>query len=143
MRVGERGIELPSVAMQPVAHRALEGGIGPGADTGLDVGRDVGRVDRAERRLQRAAAVVERAADCGVALRAIAECGQLLPARDRRCGIDRWVGPRDWRNRAPRQERDTNADRGGADRRNGREDAGAFGERIFPDAGWLWRSGSW
>ncbi len=42
MGVGEGGIELPSVAMQPVAHRALEGGIGPGADAGLDVGRDVG-----------------------------------------------------------------------------------------------------
>ena len=61
MRIGKRRIELPAVAMDALAHRALEGGIGPRADAGLGIGRDVGAVDGAERRFERPAAGIEDA----------------------------------------------------------------------------------
>ena len=51
MRVGKRRIKMSAVAMDTLAHRALESGIGPRANSGLDIRRDVGAVDDAERRL--------------------------------------------------------------------------------------------
>ena len=114
MRVGKRRIEMPAVAMNALAHRAFEGGIGPRADSGFDIGRDVGRVDRAERRRQRLAAGVEDAVRRGVADRAVAERGELLAARDGRGRINRGIGTRDRRDRSPRQHGGADADRGGA-----------------------------
>ena len=49
---------MSSVAMDALAHGALEGGVGPGADPGLEIGRDVGAVDDPERCLERPAAGV-------------------------------------------------------------------------------------
>src|SRR5437879_3241651 len=41
MRIGKRRIQMPAVTMDALAHRALEGGIGPRPDPALDVGGDV------------------------------------------------------------------------------------------------------
>src|SRR5258707_2193767 len=38
MRIGKRRIEMPAVAMDALAHSALERGIGPGADASLGIG---------------------------------------------------------------------------------------------------------
>ena len=62
MRIGKRRIKMPAVAVNAVAHGALEGGIGPCADAGLGIGRDVGAVDGAERRLEGPAAGIDDAA---------------------------------------------------------------------------------
>src|SRR4030095_15136446 len=66
MRVGKRRIKMSSVAMDALAHGALEGGVGPGADARLEIGRDVGAVDDSERRLERSAARVESTIGLGV-----------------------------------------------------------------------------
>ena len=134
MRVGECRIEMLAVAMNALAHRALEGGIGPVADAGLDIGRDVGAVDDAERRLQRPPAGIDRAARAGVADHAIAERGELLAAGNGRGGKHRWIGPRNRRDRAPWQRRGADADRGRAHRGEPGEHAGPHGERILPFA---------
>src|SRR6266478_5505233 len=42
MRVRKCRIEMPSIAMDALAHGAFECGIGPGADPGLEIGCDVG-----------------------------------------------------------------------------------------------------
>src|ERR1700686_3196157 len=87
MCVGKRRIKMPSVAMNALAHRALEGGIGPCADAGFEIGRDVGRVDRAEWSLDRTAAATpiaaaQRAATVASAPRRLANgfCHLLLGA---------------------------------------------------------------
>ena len=98
--------------MNALAHRALEGGIGPVADPSLDVRCDVGAVDDAERRLQRASAGIDCAARGGVADHAIAERGQLLAAGDGRGGKHRWIRPRNRRDRPPRQRRGADGNRG-------------------------------
>ena len=143
MRVGKRGIKMSAVAMNALAHRALEGGIGPRADAGFDIGGDVGRVDGAERRRQRAAAGVEDAVIRGVANRAVAERGELLAARDGRGRIDRCIGLRDWRDRAPWQHGSANADRRGAQGCGCREYVAASGKRIAPPVGVGLRRGYW
>src|SRR6516164_11772468 len=84
MRVGKCRIKMPSVAMNTVAHRALEGGIGPGADTSLHIGRNIGAVDQSERRFERAATGIDGARRAGVADSAIAERGKLFAPCDGR-----------------------------------------------------------
>ena len=88
---------MPAVAMDALAHGALEGGVRPRADASVDIGSDIGRVDRAERRFQRSPAGVENAARAGMADRAVAERGKLLAAGDGCRGIDRGVRPRNRR----------------------------------------------
>ena len=80
--VGKGGVEEIASPIDPVAHRAGEGGFRPGADAGLPVRRDVARVDGAERGLHRFAAGIGRPVDAGMADGAIADRGQLRPARD-------------------------------------------------------------
>src|SRR6185437_1042467 len=55
-RIRERGIEMLAVRADAVVHRLVELLVGPLADAGFLVRRDVGRIDRAERRGDRAAA---------------------------------------------------------------------------------------
>ena len=95
---------MPAVAMDALAHGALESGIGPGADASLGIGCDIGAVDRAERGLDGSAAGIDGAAVRNrMADRAVAKGGKLLAAGDG-CGRKhRGIRPGNRRDRPPWQ----------------------------------------
>src|SRR5260370_1303009 len=84
MGVGKRRIKMASVAVNTFAHGTLEGGIRPRPDSGINIRRDVCSVDLTERRLNGEPASIRNAVFCRVADSAIAKCGKLLAALDRR-----------------------------------------------------------
>ena len=70
-RVRKCGEQMPAVGGDALAQRALQVLRAPVADSGLGVRRDVGRVDRAERRGERAASGIRGSALARVAPHAI------------------------------------------------------------------------
>ncbi len=125
MRVGQRRVEVPPRARDPLAHRPAERRLRPPADPGLRVGRDVGDVDRSERRRARAGRRHRAAVVRGVAHRAIADRGERRAPRDQVGGE---AGPgrrRDRRDgRPPCHRRGAGGSRR-RDQRRGDEDAPA------------------
>jgi hypothetical protein len=95
-RIGEGGKEMAPVASHSLAHRALEGHVGPLADPCCFVGRDVGRVDCAEGRGDGPAARERHAARRRMAMDAPAETRRARPrsmfAADHVAGSGRATG---------------------------------------------------
>src|SRR5436190_12332306 len=106
MRIRKRWIEMSAVAVDALAHGALERRIEPSADARLRMRGDVGAVHYSERRLDRAARGFARAVRIGMAYDAIAEPGLVADTGDgggcieggsgvwtRRVGAPRQSGP--------------------------------------------------
>ena len=93
--VGERGIEMMALAVDPVLHGAAERLLGPRADAGLGIRRDVGGVDGSERRLERKIAGERRPVRAGMAGGAVAIVGQDPAALDQSLVEGTGVRPRD------------------------------------------------
>ena len=79
MIIGEGRIEMPARGDDAGAHGAVERLLRPSPDPGLGGGRDVGGGDGAERRRDRQAAGIIRAAGCGMAGVAIADRCKTRP----------------------------------------------------------------
>ena len=92
-------VEVAAVAMDALAHRALEGGVGPCANAGPGVGGDVGGDNGAELRLEGAATGEGRAIVADVADIAGASRRRQPPALDRRLTEGGRIGPGDLRDR--------------------------------------------
>ena len=84
MRIRKRWIEMSAVAVDALAHGALERRIGPSANARLRMRGDVGAVHDSERRLDRAASGVDRAVRIGMTDGTIAERGKLAATGDGR-----------------------------------------------------------
>jgi len=91
MVVWEHRIKVAPAAVDAVAHRAHERGLGPCADARVAVGRDVRAVDRAERRFDAPPAGERGATGRGVARPAIADRLQLRTVQDDR-RVERGAG---------------------------------------------------
>ena len=80
LRIGQGGVEVVALVVDPLVQGAVELVRRPGPDAGLLVGGDVGRVDHPEGRVQPEAAGEGLAAVAGVAGHAVAHDHQVLAA---------------------------------------------------------------